>query len=127
MINSIFYIIIFSLFANFAFGSINYFGVNRTFMLMYKGVIESSLNMVDEYGLPTLPYFNREALKENVTFYLETNLPRYVTSYTVNFYFFNEEDKSYSTDKYVTAVKISLKAKINFLYNYEKAREFYVN
>ncbi len=115
----------FSVFASFSIGSINYFGVNRTFMLMYKGVIESSLKTVDRNGLPVPPYFDRTALKENVEIYLASNLPKYVDEYTVNYYYFDPIDKSYTTDEYVRAVKISLKCYINSLYQYEKAREFY--
>lgn len=127
MTNTIFYILMFSVFASFSIGSINYFGVNRTFMLMYKGVIESSLRTVDKNGLPVAPYFDRNALKENVEIYLSNNLPKYVDEYTVNYYYFDPIDKSYTTDEYARAVKISLKCYINSLYQYEKAREFYVN
>lgn len=127
MTNTIFYILMFSVFASFSIGSINYFGVNRTFMLMYKGVIESSLKTVDKNGLPVSPYFDRDALKANVELYLSNNLPKYVDEYTVNYYYFDPIDKTYTTDEYVRAVKISLKAYINNLYQYEKAREFYVN
>ena len=127
MTNTIFYILMFSIFASFSIGSINYFGINRTFMLMYKGVIEASLKTVDKNGLPVPPYFDRDALKENIEVYLDNNLHKYCDEYMVNYYYFDPIDKSYSTDEYVRAVKISLKAYVNGMFQYEKAREFYVN
>ena len=126
MTNCIFYLVMFAYFVNFAFGSINYFGVNRSFTLLYKGVIENACQSVDESGNPIKPYFDKDELIYRAEEYFASTLPRYVTSYDTNYYFFNLEDKSYCTGTYCRGVKISLRAKINIFYTYEKAREFYV-
>lgn len=126
MTNCVFYLFMFAYFVNYAFGSINYFGVHRTFMLLYKGVIENSCMTIDQSGSAVRPYFSKEELKREVEEYFEENLKRYVAHYTVNYYFYNTSDKSYCTSDYCRAVKISLKANINIFFKYEKAREFYV-
>ena len=116
----------FAYFINFSFGAIRYFGVNRTFTLLYKGIIESSCATINLSGNPVKPYFSKDELIYQVETYFEENLTRYTSNYTVNYYFYNQEDKSYCIDTYCRAVKISLKADINLFFHYEKAREFYV-
>ena len=127
MVSLIFYVLIFSLFLNFSAGAMAFSGVNRTFLSMYKGVLESSVSQVDLDGnLSPVPYFNKEKLEYYVTLYFDENLDRYVTHYTFSIYYFNEEDDTICTSKYCTAVKISLECTINYLFHYLKARNFYV-
>ncbi len=126
MTNCIFFIFILSFFLNFSFGTINFSGIDRTFQLMYKGVLENSFVAFDEYGTPCDPYFDKELLQDNVEQYLGVNLPRYTTNYITAYYYFNEDDYSYCTSNICRGVRISLKAEINYLYHYEKARNFYI-
>ena len=105
----------------------SYSGVNRTFLSMYKGVLESSVAYVDEKGEPISPYFLKDTLEDYVTNYFEENLTRYVTHYEASIYYFNEEDGSLCTSKYCDAVKISLRCDINYFFHYEKGRNFYLN
>lgn len=126
MTNLIFFLLILSLFANFSLGSIRYFGLNRSFVLMYKGVLEASCLKVDENGEPCVPYFSKNLLENNVETYLNNNIKRYVDSYTVAFLYFNKDDSTICTSKYCRAVKISIRADINALFHYEKAKNYYV-
>jgi len=128
MENILFFSIIFSLFINFTCGAINFSGVNRTFLLLYKGVIESSIAFINEDGSPNEnPYFYKETLERNVDEYLFDNLTRYVTSYTVSFNFFHRDNGLTCTSKECQAVKITLDCKINYLFSYTKARNYYIN
>ena len=127
MENLIFFSLIFSLFINFTMGAINFSGVNRTFLSMYKGVLESSVAYINTSGNLVTPYFNKETLRDYVEGYLEENLTRYVTHYEASIYYFNKEDETLCTSKYCTAVKISLDCDINYFFHYAKARNFYIN
>ncbi len=124
MINTVFYLIIATLFLNFSIGSIEYFGVNRTFMLMYKGVLENSLVSIGSDGEQIEPYFDQNKLVELSEQYFQNNLPRYVNHYTTSYLFYNYDENSYCVGKYCYSVKISLKAEINMIFHYEKARVF---
>ena len=123
----IFFSLFFTLFLNFTFGAMRFSGVNRTFLSMYKGVLESSIAYVDEDGNAISPYFIKDTLVDYVDHYLEDNLTHYVTHYEASVYFFNEEDDTICTSEYCQAVKISLECEINYLFHYSKARNFYIN
>ena len=124
--NLAFYSLIFVLFLQFAFGAIDYSGVNRTFLNMYRGVIESALITVGEDGEPTYPYFDETMLKENVYSYLDENLSRYVTHYTTGIYYFDLDDELMCTSHHCSGVKITLKADINYFFHYENAKSYFV-
>lgn len=125
--NIAFYALIFTLFLQFAFGAIDYSGVNRTFLNLYRGVIEASLITVGEDGEPTYPYFDEVTLKENLYSYLDENITRYVTHYTTGIYYFDLEDELMCTSHHCSGVKITLKADINYFFHYENAKSYVVN
>lgn len=124
MTNCIFFLFITCLFMNFSLGSISYFGVHRTFMLMFRGVIENALKSVDKSGEPVSPYFDEDLLKANVEEYLDKNITRYTHEYETNYYFYYLEDKTYCSNDYCRGVRISLRAKIDGMFQYEKAKSF---
>ena len=107
-------------------GAINFSGVNRTFLSMYKGVLESSVAYLDKDGKAISPYFLKETLRDYVEAYLDENLTRYVTHYEATIYYFNKEDETLCTSEYCQNVKITLKCDINYFFKYEKARNFYI-
>ena len=127
MENLIFFSLIFSLFINFSFGAMNFSGVNRTFLSMYRGLLESSVAYVDKNGNLVEPYFDKVTLRNYVESYFEENLTRYVTHYEASIYYFNKEDDTLCTSDYCPSVKISLDCEINYFFHYSKARNFYIN
>ena len=127
MENLIFFSLIFSLFINFAMGAIDFSGVNRTFILMYRGLIGCSVSMVNKDGEPVEPYFDKEILEAYVTSYLEENLTRYVTHYQAAIYYFDKVDQIVCTGEFCQAVRISLDCEINHLFHYTKAKNYYIN
>ena len=121
----IFYVLMFSFFLNFAFGCMTYSSVNRTFNLMYRGLFECALASINEEGNPGA-HFDEKKIEEFVPLYLEENMPKEVTSYTVSYYYFDEESGLICTNHFCNAFKISLKCDINYLFHYEHAMNFYV-
>ena len=126
MTNCIFFVFIASLILNFSIGSMRYFGVSRTFDLTYKGVLEVSTNDLDENGTPVAPYFIKEKLEKNAESYYQMTIPNYTKNYTTAYYYFNPEDMTYCTSLYCRGVRISLKAKINILFEFCRAKEYMV-
>ena len=127
MENLIFFSLIFALFINFSIGAMNFSGVNRTFLSMYRGLLESSVAYVDKSGQLVDPYFDKETLRNYVINYFEDNLTRYVTHYEASIYYFSKEDDTLCTSDYCSSVKISLECEINYFFHYSKARNFYIN
>lgn len=127
MENLVFFTILFSLFLNFSMGAISFSGVNRTFQIMYRGLVEASIAFVDENGEPIEAYFKKSVLEQYVTNYLEDNLTRYVTHYKAAIYYFDKENQVVCTSSYCRSVKISLDCEINYFFHYSKARNFYIN
>lgn len=127
MINIIFFSLLFAMFTNFTMGAISLSGVNRTFLTMYRGILESSIAYVDVKGNPSDAYFLKYTLKEYVKSYLKENLTRYVTDYTCSIYYFNRDDGKLCVTQYCQCVEISLDCEINYFFHYTKARNFYIN
>lgn len=126
MLNNIFYILLTSLFLSFSVGAMEYSSVNRTFLLLHRGVIESAINTIDESGEPNV-YINETKLESGVRDYLDKNLPKYVTNYTLSYYYFYQSDGLICLSHHCDSIKISLKADINYFFHYEKAISFYIH
>lgn len=126
MTNCIFYSLIFALFLSFTDGAINYSKINRTFMSIYRGIFEASTISVDELGESIKPYFDEDTLKVYLQEYLAKNLKPYCTDYTVKLYFFNRDDGTICFDDMCRDVNVTLNAKINYLFEYNKTQTFSV-
>lgn len=126
MENLLFFAIIFGMMTNFTVGAITFSGVNRTFASMYKGVIETSISTIGEGGQAHIPYFDKTLLEKNVSKYLEDNLTRYVTHYQASIYYFDPKNGAICPYPDCYAVRITLKADINYFFKYEKAKNFYI-
>ena len=127
MENLIFFSLIFAMFTNFSMGAISLSHVNRTFLSMYRGILESSVAYVDAKGNPHEAYFLKDTLKEYVKSYLKENLTQYVTDYKCAIYYFNKDDGKLCVLQYCQCVRISLDCEINYFFHYTKARNFYIN
>lgn len=126
MTNCIFYSLIFVLFVRFTIGTIKFSEVNRTFMSMYRGIFEASTVSVSESGNPIFPYYEKTLLKTYIANYLDDNLPKYVSDYKYDCTFFDRNSSNVCTSNICRDVRVSLTAKINEFYTYEKTQTFSV-
>ncbi len=125
MANCICYALIFAFFLNFTMGSINFSGVNRTFLGIYRAIFESSAQTIDEKANPVAPLYKKDVLERLLKEYFDSNLTRYVSSYKMRVYYFNDEtDKTICTSTYCSNVEVSLKCYINLFFSYEKSQSF---
>lgn len=126
MSNCIFYSLVFALFITFTSGAIDFSRVNRTFMSIYRGIFEASTISVDQNGEPIKPYFDEETLTLYLHQYLSKNLGNYCTDYKIKLYFFNRDDDSICINNMCRDVEVTLNAKINYLFEYNKTQRFSV-
>lgn len=111
------------MFLDFSIGATRYSGVNRTFQLLYRAVLEISVTTVSSDDT-NKPYFKEDVLEDYVDRYLANNLPRYVHHYEISYYYFYKDDGRICIDHECDAFKISLKADIAGFFSYEKAKTF---
>lgn len=125
MTNCIFYSLFFVLFLNLSFGSLRLSQVNRAFMTTYKGMFEASVITVDEKGEPIYPYYSQPVLRTYISEYLEPNIKRYTTDYTLSIDFYLDDGVSKCDEKGLArCVKLNLSAHINYLFGYNKTQNF---
>ena len=123
MTNCIFYSLFFVLFLNISVGSLKYSQIHRTFMSIYKGMFEACTITVDANGEPTTPYFNKEKMDNYIDNYFKVNVSKYTKDYTVTCMYFGGTNSFVCTSE-CKNVFITLKAKINAFYDYEKTEMF---
>lgn len=127
MTNCIFFVIISTFLMSYSYGSMCFFSIHRTFINLYRGVLESSILTLDKEGNPIYPYFDQDILEKNVSSYFSYSLPRFVKEYYVSYFYFNDENMAFCVSDYCSNVKISLKASINSFFTYENAKEYYIS
>lgn len=125
MTNTIFYSLFFALFLNVSFGSLKYSQIHRTFMSMYKGMLEASTITVGSNGESIEPYFDIGQMRYYVEFYLKNNLSKYTKNYKVTYSFINKTNM-FTCRSECRRVRIRLTANINSFYKYDKTQTFLI-
>ena len=123
MTNCIFYSMFFVLFLNISIGSLKYSQIHRTFMSIYKGMFEACAVTVDENGEPVNPYYNMDKMDNYINTYFKTNLSKYTKDYTVTYRYIGGTN-TFICRSECRNITITLKAKINAFYDYEKTEMF---
>lgn len=76
-----------------------------------------------EEPLPT-PVYDTVKVEETSIAHLKNNLAHYVSKFQLGFYYFDSKTKEEMKDRYVTGVRISLKAAVPFMSDYYKATTY---
>lgn len=100
-------------------------GVHRTLFNVPISIFEASIPLTDESENPSL-YFSKEVLEEKLNTYFASQLRKYVSSYSLSFYYYNQEDYSICRDDRCTSLEINLKARIVLDFEYDKSANFYI-
>lgn len=125
MVNSIFYSLFFVLFINLSVGSLRLSQINRVFLSSYKGLYEASVVTVGDDGEPIFPYFDRSILSSYIHTFIEEKVVRYTTNCQLSYDFYTQDGVTQcGVNDLPRCVKINLKAKINYLFNYDKIQTF---
>ena len=120
MTNIIFYTLLLSISTSFGLGAMKYSTINRTLMLLQRSVFEYAVITIDENNYP---YYDEQLIKEGIDNYFENNIKPIVNKYTTGIIFLND-DNSLCVNGKCQRVQVSLKANINYLFNFEKSMTF---
>ena len=91
-------------------------GINRTFLLLPKGIIENAIVIIYEQNYKK-PFFNQEYLEKETEKYFSVNLEKYVSSFALSFYYFDKDGNEDYFDQRFDGVSIALKTPL-FVDNY---------
>lgn len=89
-------------------------------MLLQRSVFEYAVITIDENNYP---YYDEQLIKEGIDNYFENNIKPIVNKYTTGIIFLND-DNSLCVNGKCQRVQVSLKANINYLFNFEKSMTF---
>ena len=76
----------------------------------------SIVNIDETKGL----YFNKTKLVENLNYYFEENLPKYMKDYSYTLYYYNQTDQSICTGDKCSAVEVTVTG--HYAYNFRYTR-----
>lgn len=102
--------------------------VNGTHRILFNvpiSIFESSIPLVSEDSEAHL-YFSKEVLEEKLDSYFSSHLRKYVSDYSLSYYYFNQEDYSLCRNEQCTSIEINLKARIVMNFEYDKSASFYI-
>lgn len=88
-------------------------------------MLEASVLTIADDGEPVVPYYNKETVSRYIDNYLEENISKYTKEYTVNTKYY-EDDLYTVCESSCRKLSITLKAKINLFYDYERTQTFAV-
>ena len=94
-------------------------GINRLVLGVPMSLFETSLIMYD-IDEDSGPIFDKEILVENITYYFDYHMPRYVDNYDLSFYYYNAFDHSMNLSENVQAVEVTISASLMLNYHYQK-------
>ena len=94
-------------------------GINRLVMSAPMSLYETAIN-VFEIDEEKGPYFDKEILEENITYYFTFHMPRYTENYQLDFYYYNPIDHSLDMNDEVKAVEVTINSNIILYYHYQK-------
>lgn len=76
-----------------------------------------------EEPLPS-PMYDTVRVEETSIAHLKNNLGHYVNKFQIGFYYFDSKSKEEMKDRYVTGVRISLRAAVPFMQDYYKTTTY---
>lgn len=100
-------------------------GVNRTLYNLPIALFETSIILTNETDEPLI-YFDRVTLKSKLTSYFDNNLKKYTDKYTVEYYYYKQDDNSLCLINGCDAVKVTLTADLFYITKYKKSAYFYI-
>ena len=93
--------------------------INRAIINTPLEIFETSIPLanIDESNL----YFNKMKLEGKILDYYSSTIAPYFKTYDVEFYYYNQSDKSICVSDYCNAVEITITGNYYLTFNYERA------
>lgn len=92
-------------------------GINRTIIFLPISLIENSTDVNEKNKTP---YFNKEKLINNLSYYLNSNITKYTSDFTFYFTFYNLNNHSFCVTSECTSVEVEFTAKLMYEYTYKR-------
>lgn len=100
-------------------------GINRVMFNMPISIFEASIPLVQDTNEPIL-YFDREYLFNELTSYVDKSIYKYTDRYSLDLYYYDQDDYSICRGDYCNAVEVTLNARITLFDDYSKTMRFYI-
>lgn len=102
--------------------SLQYFYINFTIQGLNRAVISTPIELFYQDIDPSekIAKWNVEEMETTLNSYYDKTLSKYVKNYEVNYYFYDQYDKSMCVERYCTAVEISVDADVSVTYKYHR-------
>lgn len=94
-------------------------GINRLVLNMPLSLFETAINVYDINDIDG-PYFNKQELEQNITYYYDFHLSKYVDTFSLHFYYYHIEDHSIDMSNKPKAVDVTLSTTVAMYTPYEK-------
>lgn len=101
-------------------------GINRAYLGLYKGVVESAVIYFDENGKNITPYFDKKLFKDAVSDYLLKELKGYTITYSLKYTFKNTHSPSRLGFKYPNYASVKITLEDNPLVSFDKSASFVI-
>lgn len=101
-------------------------GINRVMFNMPISIFEASIPLVQDTNEPIL-YFDREYLLNELTSYVDKSIYKYTDRYSLDLYYYDQDDYSICRGDYCNAVEVTLNARITLFDDYSKTMRFYIH
>ena len=94
-------------------------GINRLVVGAPLSLFETAV-VLFEIDEEEGPYFDKEALEDNLTSFFDYHLPRYTNQYELSFYYYNIEDHSLNMSEEPRAVEVTISTELVLAKHYQK-------
>ncbi|HKM10609.1 MAG: hypothetical protein PHI75_01310 [Bacilli bacterium] len=97
----------------------NLTAINRIVITTPLALFETSIPLINNEEDAPL-YFDKRTLEDNLSVYYSNALEKYTKKFSLDFYYYHQEDDSYCIDDKCNAVEVDISALITFDFSYHR-------
>ncbi len=101
-------------------------GINRVMFNMPISIFEAAIPLVQNNKEPII-YFDKDYLRLELTSYIDKSIYKYTDRYSLDLYYYDQDDYSICRGDYCNAVEVTLNARITLFDDYSKTMRFYIH
>ena len=100
-------------------------GINRTIYNVPISLFEVNVPLAQESD-DFVAYFDKEKLEDNLTSFFYKSISKYTDSFTLSYYYYNQNDFSFCSSSFCNAIEITISARVVHNFTYQKTARFYI-
>ena len=101
-------------------------GINRVMLNIPISIFESAIPLVQDVDNPKM-YFDKQYLMDELTSYMNNSIYRYTDHFSLDLYYYVQQDYSICRSEFCDAVEVTLNARITLFDDYSKTMRFYIH